>query len=108
MKLGVSHGKAMFLRTVIGTAFISGFVFALVLAAAPHLHERIHQPIGASHECVVTLIASGKYQLNEAPVLAPAPQPALQFSKIPALPSVWVPALFLGACILEHAPPAHS
>ena len=79
-----------------------------MLAAAPHLHERIHQPIGTSHECAVTLIASGKYQLNEAPVLVSAPQPAVQFSKIPVLPSVWVPAPFLGASILEHAPPAHS
>ena len=108
MKLGLSSGKSVVLRTSIGAAFLSGFVFALVLAAAPHLHERMHQPIGATHECAVTLIASGKYQENEAPTLVSAPQPAIQFSKIPALHPVWVPAPFLGACIFEHAPPVLS
>jgi hypothetical protein len=79
-----------------------------VLSAAPQLHERIHQPDGAAHECAVTLVASGKYQQTDAPVLTPAPQPVIQFSKISALQSVWVPAPFLGACIFEHAPPALS
>lgn len=108
MKLRLSGGKAIVLRAAIGTSFISGFVFALILAAAPHLHERMHQPIGATHECAVTLIATGKYQQNDAPVLVTTPQPAVQFSKIPSLQSVWVPAPFLGACILEHAPPVLS
>jgi hypothetical protein len=94
--------------------FITGGVFAslflaLVFAVAPQLHERIHQDAAASqHECAVTLVASGKYQQNDAPVLVSAPQPVAQFSRIPALRSVWVPAPFLGACILEHAPPALS
>ena len=108
MKLDLSDGKAIAFRAVIAAGFISAFLFALVLAAAPHLHERMHQPIGASHECAVTLIATGKYQETDAPVLVSAPQPAVQFSKIPALQSVWVPAPFLGACIFEHAPPALS
>lgn len=88
--------------------FVSLFL-ALVFAVAPHLHERIHQDAATSqHECAVTLIASGKYQQNDAPVVVSAPQPAAPFSKIPALQSVWVPAPFLSACIFEHAPPAIS
>lgn len=108
MKLGPSDGKAIALRAVVGAGFMSAFLFALLLAAAPQLHERLHQPIGATHECAVTLIASGKYQENDAPPLVSAPQPAVQFSKIPALHPVWVATPFLGACILEHAPPALS
>jgi len=108
MKLGLSGGKAVGIRAAVVAGFICTFLFALALAAAPHLHESIHQPIGASHECAVTLIASGKYQQNDAPVLVSAPEPAVQFSKTPALQSVWVPAQFLGACIFEHAPPALS
>jgi hypothetical protein len=93
---------------VTGGMFASLFL-ALVFAVAPQLHERIHTDSAASHhECAVTLVASGKYQPNDAPVLVSAPQPAVQFSKIPTLQSVWVPAPFLGACILEHAPPALS
>ena len=93
---------------VTGGMFASLFL-ALVFAVAPQLHERIHPDAAASqHECAVTLIASGKYQQSDAPVLVSAPQPAVQFSKIPALRSVWVPAPFLGASIFEHAPPALS
>ena len=108
MKLRLCDGKAIALRAIVVAGFVSAFLFALLLAAAPQLHERIHQPIGASHECAVTLIATGKYQETDAPPLVSAPQPAVQFSKIPALQSVWVPAPFLGACIFEHAPPALS
>jgi len=108
MKLRLNGGNSVALRAIVAAAFITAFLFALVLAASPQLHERIHQPTGAGHECAVTLIASGKYQQSDAPVLVSAPQPVVQFSKIPALQSVWVPAPFLGACIFEHAPPALS
>jgi hypothetical protein len=106
MRRRLSEGNVIAIRAIVAAGFIGAFLFALVLAAAPQLHERIHQPDGATHECAVTLVASGKYQQSEAPVLVAAPQPAVQFSKIPALQSVWVPAPFFGACILEHAPPA--
>jgi hypothetical protein len=108
MKLRPNDCTVIALRATVAAGFIGGFLFALVLAAAPQLHERIHQPIGASHECAVTLIATGKYQQNDAPILVSLPQPAVQWGKIPSLHPVWVPAPFLGACILEHAPPALS
>jgi len=102
MTLRFNGGKAIALRATVVAGFISGFLFAVVLAAAPQLHERIH------HECAVTLIASGKYQQSDAPVLVSVSQPVVQWGKIPSVHPVWVAAPFLGACIFEHAPPALS
>jgi hypothetical protein len=94
-------------RYLVASGLFASFFLALVFAVAPQLHERIHPDAAtAQHECAVTLIASGKYQQSDAPVLVSAPQPAIQFSTIPALHSVWVAAPFLGASIFEHAPPA--
>jgi hypothetical protein len=96
-------------RVLITSGLLTAFFLALALAVAPQLHERIHADAAASqHECAVTLIASGKYQQNDAPVLVSAAQPAVQFSKLPALNPIWVPAPFLGASIFEHAPPVIS
>jgi hypothetical protein len=85
----------------------STFLFVNVLCVAPRLHAKIHGE-AANHECAVTLLASGKYEHSDAPPLIFAPQPAAQFSKIPALNPIWVAAPFLGASIFEHAPPALS
>jgi hypothetical protein len=99
--------RARTVQLVITGGVFASLFLALVFAVAPQLHERIHPDTATSqHECAVTLIASGKYQQSDVPVLVSAPQPAVQFSKIPALQSVWVPAPFLGARIFEHAPPA--
>jgi hypothetical protein len=101
--------RAQNIRLFVTSGVFASLFLALVFAVAPQLHERIHPDAATGqHECAVTLIASGKYQQSDAPVLVSAPQPAVQFSKIPALRSVWVPAPFLGASIFEHAPPALS
>lgn len=93
---------------VTGGLFASLFL-AFLLAVAPQSHERAHQDAGAGHhECAVTLIATGKYQPNDAPILVSLPQPAVQLGKVPSFRTVWVAAPFLGACIFEHAPPALS
>jgi hypothetical protein len=97
------------LRLFVTSGLFASFFLALAFAVAPQLHERIHPDAAAAqHECAVTLIASGKYQQSDAPVLVSAPQPAAQFAKIPALHPVWVAAPFLGASIFEHAPPARA
>ena len=86
----------------------TAIVLMLGFSVAPNLHERLH-PTGASlHECAVTLIASGSCHYNAAPPLMIAPATALHLSKIPALSPQWIESPFLGACIFEHAPPAHS
>jgi hypothetical protein len=104
----MSRRTRNFQLLVAGSAFASLFL-ALVLAVAPQSHECIHQDAATGqHECAVTLIASGKCEQSTAPVLVVGPEPAIDWEKIPALQSVWVPALFLGACVLEHAPPVLS
>ena len=96
-------------RSTVACGLLAAFFLALALAVAPQLHERIHkEAAGSQHECAVTLIASGKYQQSDAPALVSALQPAIQFSKLPALNPIWVPAPFLGASIFEHAPPVIS
>ena len=104
MQANFSRGK---MSSVSALAILAAFLFANVLCVAPRLHEKIHGT-AANHECAVTLIASGKYEQSDAPPLIFAPQPAAQFSKIPALNPIWVAAPFLGASIFEHAPPALS
>jgi hypothetical protein len=103
------HQRARNFRLFVTSGMFASLFLALVFAVSPQLHERIHQDAATSqHECAVTLVASGKYQQNDAPVLVPVPQPAVQWGKIPSVHPVWVAALFLGACIFEHAPPALS
>ena len=53
-------------------------------------------------------VASGSYDHTAQVPLVSAPVPAVHFSKIPALTPLWVQSPFLGACIFEHAPPAHA
>jgi p-aminobenzoyl-glutamate transporter AbgT len=86
----------------------AAIVLMLGLSVAPNLHERLHPTAASLHECAVTLIAFGSCHHTAAAQLMIAPATAVQFSKVPALNSIWVAAPFLGACIFEHAPPAHS
>jgi hypothetical protein len=91
-------------------AFIcAAFLWALALSASPQLHERVHPDANsAEHTCAVTFIASGSYHHSTPAPLITAPDPTVQFSKIPALNTQWVQSLFLGASIFEHAPPAFA
>ncbi len=99
---------ANFRLLITGGLFASVFL-ALLLAVAPQSHERVHLDASTGHhECAVTLIATGKCEQSEAPVLASLPQPVVQCEKVSSLQTVWVAAPFLGACIFEHAPPAVS
>src|SRR5437870_4727305 len=99
-----NHGRA-FIATCVSAAFL----WALALSASPQLHQRVHKDANrVEHNCAVTMITSGSYDHAAQVPLVSAPVPALQFSKIPALSSCWVQSPFLGACILEHAPPARG
>lgn len=104
MKADQSRGKINRLSTL---AILAALFFANVLCALPQLHGKIHSP-SANHECAVTLIAAGNYEVNDAPPAVPVPQPFIEFSAAITLPLVSVPTLFLGASIFEHAPPAFS
>jgi hypothetical protein len=94
---------------LVAGSLLASFALVLVLAVSPQLHERLHKDSSQpSHECAVTLLASGKCDQSSAPPLLRPPQPAVQFEKTPALNPLWVPAPFLSASVFEHAPPALS
>jgi hypothetical protein len=96
-------------RAIIAAFVSTGFLWALVLSVSPQLHQRVHTDANrVEHNCAAIMIASGTYDHAAHPPLVTAPVPAVQFSKIPALSLQWVESPFLGACIFEHAPPAHS
>src|SRR5204862_7937924 len=98
----INYGRA------IVAAFVSiGFLWALALSASPQLHQRVHADANrVEHNCAATMIASGSYDQVAHPPLISAPVPSTHFSTIPALTPCWVQSPFLGACILENAPPA--
>ena len=98
-------GREIILR-VIASVLGGALLVVLALAAFPELHAQLHD--GATHECAVTLIASGGYEHSAAPVVFTPPRAADQFATIPSFKAVWVAAPFLGASIFEHAPPALS
>jgi hypothetical protein len=96
-------------RAFIAICVSTAFLWALVLSASPQLHQRFHTDANrVEHSCAVTMIASGNYDHAAQPPLVSAQVPSVQFSKISALTPQWVESPFLGACIFEHAPPAHS
>jgi hypothetical protein len=107
MKQRLSDGNLIALRAIVAGGFIGAFLFALVLSAAPQLHECIHQPSGATHECAVTLLAAGNCEHTPCDAIAIAPQPSK-----PAFALFYrhfqVASAPLDFSSLEHAPPAIS
>jgi hypothetical protein len=102
-------GRARAFRAWVGAGSVAAFLFALTLAAAPGLHEHFHADAAqAHHECAVTVIGSGKFQLTGAALAVAAPAAVVQTATVAPLHPVWVPSLFLRACIYAHAPPARS
>jgi hypothetical protein len=107
MKPRLVTGKTIAFRTIVAAGFIGAFFFAAVLSAAPQLHERIHQPTGATHECAVTLLTSGN--CTDAPadsisLAPPLPRPASRFFQS----GFQLVSPRLEFSLLEHAPPAIS
>ena len=95
-------------RAAIALAALGAFLLAFVLSAAPALHEHLHSDAAhPQHECAITIVETG-IETGDAPLTIAAPQAVTLFSSVPALHPVWVPALFQGARVFEHAPPALS
>lgn len=107
MELRLKGGYLIALRAIAVGGFIGAFLFALVLSVAPQLHERIHQPDGATHECAVTLLTAGNAEHMPCDAIAIAPQPPqLTFTLVRRhFPLV---SARLEFSLLEHAPPAIS
>jgi len=107
MKLRLSDGNLIVLRAIVAAGFIGALLFALLLAAAPQLHERLHQPTGSTHECAVTLLASGNCAHTPFDVITitpPLPRPVSRFFQ----PGFQLVSPRLEFFLLEHAPPAIS
>lgn len=92
------------------TAALAGaaFVLALAVAAAPQLHERLHNISDTvTHQCAVTLVSSGNCEHAFAsspqcqPDFVPA-APALTAADAQILPHA------VDFALLEHAPPSFS
>src|ERR1700716_4242772 len=103
------QGRVAMRRALTGGALIIAFSCAVALSVSPQSHERVHRDAkNPYHECAVTLIAAGNYHHAAPAPFVSAPVADAQFSRIPALHAIWVPSPFLGARILEHAPPQNS
>ena len=104
-----SSGKTRACHALVALTACAAFLFAVVLTAAPGVHEHLHADAAtAQHECAVTVIDSGKYQLTEPLLGVCCPVLPVNGSTVSALTPVWVAAPFLSAAVLEHAPPAFS
>lgn len=96
-------------RAAIHLALLGSFAFAVALSASPSLHERFHPDAKqAGHECVATLIASGKFDHVAAPIVVVAPPCVSQFSDVASLTPVWVATPFSRSRVFEHAPPVSA
>ncbi len=94
------------LRALVASGLLVAFLLALGLAVAPQLHERSHGDAALpTHECAVTLLASGRCESATAPIVFVAPRPVVLFEKIPALHPLAVAVFAPGAALFEHAPP---
>jgi hypothetical protein len=107
---GSAVGRSVGLcRALAAIVISSAFLWAVGLSVSPQWHERIHSGANRSHhQCVITLVAAGTYYHLPAGPLIGVPAPRLQFSELATLNFSWIPSLFLGARIFEHAPPASS
>jgi hypothetical protein len=94
------------LRLAAAGAAFAGFVFALVLAASPELHTRIHDRAG-HHECLAMVLQSGACD-DAVPAPTLAAFVATLFEVTVPDGSRTVGSLFLSCRILEHAPPINS
>jgi len=107
MELRLVDGKVIALRAIVAAGFIGAFLFAAMLSAAPQLHERIHQPDGAAHQCAVTLLTAGNCEHTPCDANALAPPPPRPASA-PFHRRFQLVSARLEFSLLEHAPPAIS
>ena len=107
MKLRLGDGHLIALRAIVAAGFIGAFLFAAVLSAAPQLHERIHQPDGATHQCAVTLLTAGSCEHTPCDTIALAP-PLPRPASVPFHRHFQLVSARLEFSLLEHAPPAIS
>ena len=93
---------------MIAAGCVGAFLFAVTLSATPQLHEQLHSPTGSpSHECAVTLLASGNCQHTPVATISVAPL-APPRAVAHFFQSFSLCTAHLEFSLLEHAPPAIS
>ena len=96
-------------RLALVGATLAGFLLALLLAASPELHERLHHDADHDdHECLATVLHAGGACDDTLPPPTLASYLAELFEPAPVDGSRVVAALFLDCGILEHAPPRRA
>jgi hypothetical protein len=107
MRPRLSDGNLVAIRAIAAGGFVGAFLFALILSAAPHLHEIVHQPSGTTHQCVVTLLTAGSCDHAPCDAIAVAPRPPKPASTLFRRHFHFV-STPLEFSLLEHAPPTIS
>ncbi len=101
------QARPAFLRVIVSVV-LAHFLAVLAMAASPGLHDLAHHDSEhGEHHCAVTDMLSGATG-DGAPaqsftVAAIVPH---QFLSVAEFDPLWIAALFLTGCVLEHAPPA--
>jgi hypothetical protein len=96
-------------RSAIQIGLVFAFIFGVALSVSPSLHERFHADAKqAHHQCAVTVLASGSFHHAGTPKVTVPLVSVSQVTRLRALTSVWVPAVFSSSHIFEHAPPAQA
>ncbi|MGI9172462.1 MAG: hypothetical protein ACR2F0_04015 [Chthoniobacterales bacterium] len=105
MKASPQLPKFRPLPALLALLLVCAITFAAALSSSPQLHQRLHQ-LGSqtSHECAVTLLASGSVQnsICEPVLLAPVETPRPTSYPVFSFPSAFTTLEFSR---LEHAPP---
>ena len=106
MRLRLTDGNGSAFRALIASFLVCGVILSVGLAAAPQLHEWLHQSHAPNHECAATLMSNGSWEHSACePILAPPI--AVPVNRIVVTPGLRVIAR-AEVSILEHAPPANS
>jgi hypothetical protein len=91
--------------TFVALAITLAVLIASMLAITPHLHQRLHG--AAQHECVVTLIATGKYDHGTTATSYLVPD-HLRHEATSSRQYFRIATPGLDFSLLEHAPPRIS
>ena len=103
------QARPAFLRMIVAVV-LAHFLAVLAMATSPSLHDLAHHDADQSdHHCAVTDMLSGGTD-DGAPAQAFTVAAILphQFLSVAEFDPLWIAALFLTGCVLEHAPPARA
>jgi|SRR6266699_4690781 len=107
MRFDFLRSKTAPCRKVSALAITGAFLFALVLSAAPRLHDQLHNALGADHQCAVTMLLSGTCDHSACVPPSALPSDVASTSVIVLQQLQWVESR-LEFSLLEHAPPCFA